>query len=146
MTRVASKTRANERLKRLVDAAAFLSELETGNPDNRRRIALDYLSALRTDFEKLLHFARIIAVMSLDVAVAQELQGLRLNVEFSCRYHFIYFRLLCGIAPSEAVSNLSDMVSALTVRMETAMSELGERAALAAELASPYNGRGMDAG
>ena len=112
----------------------------------RRRIALDYLSALRTDFEKLLHFARIIAVMSLDVAVAQELQGLRLNVEFSCRYHFIYFRLLCGIAPSEAVSNLSDMVSALTVRMETAMSELGERAALAAELASPYNGRGMDAG
>jgi len=30
--------------------------------------------------------------------------------------------------------------------METAMSELGERAALAAELASPYNGRGMDAG
>ena len=112
----------------------------------RRRIALVYLSALRTDFEKLLHFARIIAAMSPEVAVAQELRGFRLKVEFSCRYHLIYFRLLYGIAPSKAVSNLSCMVSALTVRMETAMSELGERAAFAAELASPYNGRGMDAG
>ena len=110
----------------------------------RRRIALNYLACLRVEFEKLLHLARMVAVMSPDVAVAQEVQGLRLNLEFSYRYYLIYFRLVSGIAPLEAIGGLSNMVSALTIRMETAMSELGEQAALGAELL-PHN-RGLDAG
>ncbi len=111
----------------------------------RRRIALGYLACLRVEFEGLLHLARMIAVMSPHVAVAQEAQGLRLNFEFSYRYYLIYFRLVSGIAPLEAIGNLSDMVSALTVRMQTAMSELGEQAVLGAELL-PHNGSGLDAG
>jgi hypothetical protein len=110
----------------------------------RRRIALSYLACLRVEFEELMHLARMVAVMSPNVAVAQEVQGLRLNLEFSYRYYLIYFRLISGIAPLEAIGNLSNMVSALTIRMETAMSELGERASLGAELL-PHN-RGLDAG
>jgi hypothetical protein len=110
----------------------------------RRRIALNYLACLRVEFEKLLHLARMVAVMSPNVAVAQEVQGLRLNLEFSYRYYLIYFRLVSGVAPLEAIGSLSNMVSALTIRMETAISELGERAALVAELL-PHN-RGLDAG
>ena len=110
----------------------------------RRRIALGYLACLRVEFEELMHLARMVAVMSPNVAVAQEVQGLRLNLEFSYRYYLIYFRLISGIAPLEAIGNLSNMVSALTIRMETAMSELGERASLGAELL-PHN-RGLDAG
>jgi hypothetical protein len=100
----------------------------------RRRIALNYLTCLRGEFEKLLRLARMVAVMSPNVAVAQEVQGLRLSLEFSYRYYLIYFRLVTGIAPLQAIGSLSNMVSALTIRMETAMSELGERAALSAEL------------
>jgi hypothetical protein len=111
----------------------------------RRRIALNYLACLRIEFEKLLHLARMVALMSPNVAVAQEVQGLRLNLEFSYRYYLIYFRLVSGIAPQEAIGGLSDMVSALTIRMETAMSELGEQAALGAELL-PHNRGGLDAG
>ena len=111
----------------------------------RRRIALGYLACLRVEFERLLHLARMIALMSPHVAVAQEAQGLRLNFEFSYRYYLIYFRLVSGIAPLEAIGNLSDMVSTLTVRMQTAMSELGEQAVLGAELL-PHNGSGLDAG
>jgi hypothetical protein len=110
----------------------------------RRRIALSYLACLRVEFEELLHLARMVAVMSPNVAVAQEVRGLRLNLEFSYRYYLIYFRLVSGIAPLEAIGGLSNMVSALTIRMETAMSELGEQAALGAELL-PHN-RGLDAG
>lgn len=110
----------------------------------RKRIALNYLVALRGDFERLQHLARIIAVMSPEIAVAQELQGLRLNVEFSVRYRIIYFRLLSDIAPVIAIDNLSNLISSLTVRMETAISSLGESAVLAAELGSPHNG--MNAG
>jgi hypothetical protein len=100
----------------------------------RRRIALNYLTSLRGEFEKLLRLGRMVAVMSPNVAVAQEVQGLRLSLEFSYQYYLIYFRLVTGIAPLKAIGSLSNMVSALTIRMETAMSELGERAALGAEL------------
>ena len=110
----------------------------------RRRIALNYLACLRVEFEKLLRLARMVAVMSPNVAVAQEVQGLRLSLEFSYRYYLIFFRLVSGIAPLKAIGSLSNMVSALTIRMETAMSELGERAALGAELL-PHNRGGLDA-
>jgi hypothetical protein len=103
----------------------------------RKRIAMKYLSALRTDFSRLLQFARVIAVMSPEVSIAQELQGFRLSLDFHFRYYLIYCRLLLGIAPLEALGSLSDMLSALTVRMEAAISELGERAALPTEMASP---------
>ena len=106
----------------------------------RQRIGLNYLAALRNDFARLQHLARVIAAMSPEIAVAQELQGLRLNVEFSVRYRIIYFRLLSGVAPVSALNNLSNLISSLTVRMETAISSLGESAALAAELGSPQNG------
>lgn len=106
----------------------------------RRRIALNYLTALRGDFERLQHMARLVTVMSPSIAVAQELQGVRLNVEFSIRYRIIYFRLLADIAPVSAINNMSNLISSLTVRMETAISSLGEGAALAAELGSPQNG------
>jgi len=106
----------------------------------RKRIALNYLVALRSDFERLQQVARVVAVMSPEIAVAQELRGLRLNLEFSVRYRIIYFRLLADIAPASAINNLSNLISALTVRMETAISSLGESAALAAELGLPHNG------
>lgn len=112
---------------------------------DRRRIALKYLVCLRGEFEKLLHLARMLAVMSPHVAIAQEVQGLRLNLEFTYRYYLIYFRLVSGVAALDAIGNLSNMVSALTVRMETAISELGEQAVLGAELL-PHSGGGLDAG
>ena len=111
----------------------------------RRRIALNYLACLRVEFVKLLRLARMVAAMSPNLVVAQEVQGLRLNLEFSYRYYLIYFRLVSGVGPLKAIGSLSNMVSALTIRMETAMSELGERAALGAELL-PHNRGGLDAG
>jgi hypothetical protein len=87
-------------------------------------------------------FARVVAVMSPDIELAQELQSLRLQVGFSCRYHLIYARIALGVAPSNALADLSNMLSALTVRMEAAISELGEQAALASELSS-YNDGGV---
>jgi hypothetical protein len=139
-------------IKQALANSDFVYLKEQGHPafakrirKERRRISLVYLACLRVEFEKLLHLARMVAVMSPNVAVAQEVQGLRLNFEFSCRYYLIYLRLVSGVAPLEAIGSLTNMVSALTVRMETAMSELGERAALSAEL-SPHNGGGLDAG
>jgi hypothetical protein len=42
------------------------------------------------------------------------------------------------------LDGLSNLVSGLSVRLEMAVQELGERAAAAAELASSMNRRGLD--
>lgn len=111
----------------------------------RRRVALAYLFAVREDFQSLLRLAKIIAVLSPEVAAVREFERLRLTIRFAWRYELLRMQLHVGLAPLPRLDALSDFVSSMSVRMETAMKELGERAALAAELASSLNGGGRDA-
>ena len=110
----------------------------------RRKIALDYLACLRSDFLELWRLARVIASMSPRVGVAQEIERLQLGLAFSWRYEVIRIKFLFGFAPLPDLGSLSDVVSTLSIRLETAMNDLGERAALAAKLASSLDGRGLD--
>jgi hypothetical protein len=110
----------------------------------RRRVALAYLGALREDFRSLLRMAQVIASLAPELAAMHEFERLRLTAKFAWQCQMIRGRLLVGIAPVPQLDGLSDLVSALSVRMEAAMKELGERAAVAAELASPVNRRGLD--
>lgn len=102
----------------------------------RRHITLAYLPSIRDDFSRLLRLARVIAVLSSKVHTVQEWERLNLTIQFYLRYEVVRSALAIGAVPLPQLSNLSQMVSELAVRMETAMKELGERAALAAELAS----------
>jgi hypothetical protein len=102
----------------------------------RRHIAVIYLPTIQDDFSRLLRLARVIAVLSPRVRTVQEWERLRLSIQFYLRYEVVRLALAIGGAPLPQLSGLSQMVSELAVRMETAMKELGERAALAAELAS----------
>jgi hypothetical protein len=110
----------------------------------RRSIALAYLACLRGDFLKLWRLARVIASMAPQVGTAQELERLQLGLAFSWRYEMIRMKFLLGFAPLPELGLLSEVVSRLSIRLETAMKDLGERAALSAELASSLNGRGLD--
>lgn len=110
----------------------------------RRTVALNYLPAVQEDFEKMLHIGRIVALLSPEVKTLEEWERLRLTLRFYCRYHAIRFGLLFGLAPIPQLSQLSHLVSALSIRMELAMSELGERAALAAEITSTFESGGVD--
>jgi len=110
----------------------------------RRRVAFSYIGALQGDFQRLLRLARVIAVLSPKVGAVHEFERLRLSVQFACRCEMLRFRLLCRLAPLPQLSGLGHMVSAFAVRMEAAMNELGERAAMAAELAASLEGRGID--
>jgi len=111
----------------------------------RRGVALAYMDALRRDFQSLLRMARVIAVLSPEVAAVQEFERLRLTAKFSWQYQMIRWKLMAGFATLPQLDGLSNLVSGLSVRMEAAMKELGERAALAAELASSMNRRGLGA-
>ena len=126
----------------------FLAEKSTPMVQRRVRrerqdVALAYLSALRLDFQDLLRMARIIAGLSPEIVVVQEFERLRLTVKFMWRYELIRMKLRLGFAPLQQLDRLGNLISGLGVRLEIAVKELGERAALVAESASPRDRRGM---
>ncbi|HYL86372.1 MAG TPA: hypothetical protein VE263_19260 [Candidatus Angelobacter sp.] len=102
----------------------------------RRRVALKYLRALRRDFESLLRMAKVIAALSPEIGVGQELERLRLTMIFLWRFRMVQLSLYAGYIPLPQMDALSNLISGLSVRLEAAMKQLGERAALAAEMAS----------
>jgi hypothetical protein len=110
----------------------------------RRAVALAYLTALHEDFENIQRLAKAIAILSPEVIAVEEFERVRLSLEFSWRCQVIHARLLLGLAPRRQLSGLSDRLSGLTLQIEAAMRELGERAALAAKLASSLNRPGGD--
>ncbi|HYL64969.1 MAG TPA: hypothetical protein VE077_20325 [Candidatus Methylomirabilis sp.] len=109
----------------------------------RRAITLAYLACLRQDFLRLWRLARVVSQMAPRVGVAQEFARLRLGVGFSVRYELIRLGFLLGFEPLPVLGSLNEVVSTLAMRMELAMQELGERAALAAELTSSLDRRGL---
>jgi len=110
----------------------------------RRRVALAYLGQLRGDFQRLLRVARIIAVLSPEVAAMEEFERLCLTVKFRWRFEMIRMELWAGFAPLPQLSGLGNVVSGLSVRMEMAVKELAERAAIASALSSSLDRRDAD--
>jgi len=102
---------------------------------DRRRIAVLYLEALRRDFESLLRIARVAASLSPEISAPDEYQRLRLSLTFYLRFNLLRLRFLLGDSAMPGLHAIGEMVTSLAVQMETAMSQLGEKAVLAAELA-----------
>ncbi len=102
----------------------------------RRQVALAYLSALRSELDKLLRTARVIAALSPEVAAGQELERVLLTVNFLWRYRMIRISVWVGLTPLPQLNHLSNLLSAYSVRLEKTMKEMGERAALVAEMVS----------
>jgi hypothetical protein len=119
-------------------------ELARRASKERRRIALSYLAELRDDFQRLLRLARVVAALSPKVGAAQEWERLILSLEFSWRYQMVRAGLYSDLLALPKLNALSLMVSELAVRMEAAMKELGERAAMGAQLTSTLDRRGVD--
>lgn len=107
----------------------------------RRQVALAYLSALRAELDELIRTARVIAALSPQVAAGQELERALLTLNFLWRYRIIRMSLWAGFAPLPQLSDLSNLLSGYSVRLEEAMKEMGERAALVAEMVSPADRR-----
>jgi hypothetical protein len=110
----------------------------------RRRVAIAYLHALRDEFWHLLSLAHVAAVLSPEVNARHEIQRLRLTMLFALRFQLVKLRVRFNFAPLPAVASLDEMVSTLGLRLEAAIKELSERAALAGEIASSLDRRGLD--
>lgn len=101
----------------------------------RKGVALSYLNSLRSDFEQLLRIARIVALLSPEISSSYEYERLRLSVLFRVRFALVKLRFMFGSAAMPQLTSLGEMVTSLAIRTEAAMEALGERAALAANVA-----------
>jgi hypothetical protein len=108
--------------------------LESRLRHERRHVALLYLGAIKRDFEQSLRVARVIAVLSPEVSGSQEYERIRLSMIFRWRFQVTKARLLIGISEPQLFS-VWQMAASMAVQMEETMAKLGERAALATELA-----------
>ena len=130
------------------DDLAFLSKrgyakLQSRLHRERRKVVLLYLDQLRCDFERLTKMARAVAALSPSVGVRQEFERAQLSFEFLARYYAIRLAFGWGFVPIAQLSQLSQLVSELSIQMETSMKEFGERAAMAVQSASsPFDGNG----
>lgn len=129
-------------IRQALDEADLQFAAEKGGPDlaarmrrERRQVMLLYLAAIRQDFDKLLRIARIVALLSPEVSSSHEFDRLRLSTIFRMRFEWTKLRLLMGSYVLPQTDMLGQMVAALSAEIEMAMAKLGERAALAAELA-----------
>ena len=129
-------------IRQSMDPADFAFVKDKGRHDlparlrrERRRVVLLYLEGIRSAFEHSLRVARIIAVLSPEVSGPQEYQRIRLGIIFRWRLQMIKLRLLLGVIPQPQLLSLGQMAASLAFQLEEAMARLGERAALATELA-----------
>jgi hypothetical protein len=127
---------------------AFLSKrgftkLQSRLHRERRKVVLIYLDQLRSDFDRLTKMMRAVAALSPSVGVRQEFERVQLSFEFLARYYAIRMAFGWGFVPIAQLSQLSQMVSELSIEMETSMKEFGERAAMAVRsVSSPLDGNG----
>ena len=108
----------------------------------RKQIAIRYLNHLESDYETLLEASRILAAMSPEVAPMQEFERLRLSVRFAKNCFLMRLRLRAGLAPWKGFTTISDMATTMSLRMESATSQIGLQSALAADRASFMKERG----
>jgi hypothetical protein len=129
-------------IRQAMDAADLEYARSAGGPtmfsrlrQERRRVVLLFLAAVRNDFEQSLRVARIVAVLSPAVSGSQEYERLRLSIVFRVRYQIVKLLLLTGSLEMPPVAALGQMAASLAILIEQEMAKLGERAALATELA-----------
>jgi hypothetical protein len=134
-------------IRQALDEADLQFAAEKGGPAlaarmrrERRHVMLLYLAAIRQDFDKLLRIARIVALLSPEVSSSHEFDRLRLSAIFRMRFEWAKLRLLMGSYVLPQTDMLGQMVATLAAEIEMAMAKLGERAALAAELAVQSEG------
>jgi hypothetical protein len=97
----------------------------------RRRIALQYLGYLEDEFRVLLECSRILATLAPELSAKKEFDLLSQNLAFQRNCWYLRWRLRLGMEPWEVFGILSDMAGTVTLQLEAATSQLGERSLLA---------------
>jgi hypothetical protein len=87
----------------------------------RRRVGLEFLNGLREDYRRLDRLARALTALAPAANPQREAERLWLSVRFEIRWCFVWVSLWSGLAPIPQLQRLTDLVGALTARLESAL-------------------------
>jgi hypothetical protein len=104
--------------------AALLERLR----QERKRIALHYLSYLEEEYRVLQECSRILATLAPELATKGEFDRFRQNLRFIWNCRYLRWRLRFGLQPWDVFGTLSDMAGTITLQLEAATARLAERA------------------
>jgi hypothetical protein len=97
---------------------------------DRKRIALNYLEFIETDYEILMEASRVLAAMAPEVVAAHEWERFRLSMRFTWNCRLLRWRLKTGLRPWSSFARISEMANELSYRLEQATTQIGQRAVL----------------
>jgi len=105
----------------------------------RKRIALRFLHYLEKEYQLLLEASRILATLAPELSAIGEYERLKRNLRFVLLCRYLRWRLRLGLQPWNAFGSISDMAGEMTLKLEMATAQLGERALMAADFPSFLN-------
>ncbi len=110
----------------------------------RRTVVLAFVKVLRQDFQNLFRFGRVLAALSPEVAGRQEAQRLWLAARFELHYQAVRAGLFLGFSPLALLSGMTQQVSVLASRLDSAIARLDENVAMSLRVASGNAGARVD--
>jgi hypothetical protein len=106
----------------------------------RKQIVIRYLDYLEEEFRVLIEASRILAKLAPQLTTLRELDRLKKNLQFAWCCKYLRLRLRLGMQPWDAFNTISDMAGAMTLQLEAAMAQLGEKAMAGGSLSLPLKG------
>lgn len=93
----------------------------------RKQILQLYLQGLAEDFQNLTELARLISKLSPELRPSQELELLKLTVQFQALYRLTMLRIAARSAPLSELSRLTEIVAALGFELELLLDQMTAR-------------------
>lgn len=96
--------------------------------DARRTVALQFLTGLRDDYQKLDRLARVLASLAPSANQRREAHRMWLAFKFGFRWRVAWLEIWSGAAPVTQLQSMAGLIGGLAAQMQTSMNALQESA------------------
>jgi hypothetical protein len=94
----------------------------------RRTVALQFLTGLRDDYQKLDRLARVLASLAPSANQRREAHRISLALKFGFRWRVVWLEIWSGAAPVSQLQSMAGLIGGLAAQMQTSMNTLQESA------------------
>jgi hypothetical protein len=92
----------------------------------RRTVALQFLTGLRDDYQKLDRLARVLASLAPSANQRREVHRMWLAFKFGFRWRLIWLEIWYGAAPVNQLQSMAGLIGGLAAQMQASMNALQE--------------------
>jgi hypothetical protein len=94
----------------------------------RRSVALNFLTGLKDDYQKLDRLARVLASLAPSANQRREAHRIWLAFRFGFRWRVVWLEIWSGAAPISQLQSMAGLIGGLAAQMQTSMNAIQESA------------------